>query len=1317
MALTIDELEIQIQAEAKKATNGIDALASSMKRLQDALGNSSALASNLTKISEGLKSFSSIGKFNLTSPVKQIAKLKETMSTFSGEDASRFAKNLKDIADAFNTFSSIKRINMKSFANGLKALPQIFEDLKPGAIDQFAAKTKLLAESMSPLAAEMDKIARGFEALPKSMLKALKSSDNMHEKTQKVNTSFGKLTTRLYQATRKYKTLYYDASRVSDVFAEWLNESNEYIEALNLFRVAMGSAAKEAEAYAEKVGEALGIDPADWMRNQGVFMRMASGFGISADKAEVMSQNLTQLAYDLSSFFNTDIETAMQKLQSGMSGQIKGLKAWGYNLSVASLQETALSLGIDKSVRSMSEAEKAQLRYITLIKRSNGIMGDMAKTITSPANAMRVLDAQMTKLKRSLGNLVSVFVTKLVPWITVTVELVTEFTDKLAEAWGFEIPEFPKVDLELGSESIEEAEQELAALKRQLMGFDELNILNSDEKTSSVVEGSLVNFDLPEYDFLEKLDTSSREYIEAIKDKVIEFAEELGKIMPLITGIGAALAVSWSINGIMNAINAFKELKVVQAIVTSFMGALETFHFAFEGGLGIMGSFGEVIKSIPKSLKKLRSSLSPVSKALIALGGAVVTFETIKKNIKGLTDGSKSFGEAMLAIVPICGAVGVAVYAMTGPIGLAVTAIAGIAGAIVGFNQAQNEMIRDISRSTFYADYGTSISELGDAFNELLSSSTVAYDGIFKKQDTILTAKQNISDTLAEVDNLVFGVENGAINIQNAIPTIVSAFETLYKETSVTLTATRDLIIGALSGSIGEALENEGILIGEVIASSGNITDAALEAIEAIKTANEELKVKWEAGEIDDDAYFAQLTENIEKMRELGGTINDQSEVINNANASFATAIKDALSGNLTWDSSSGVSDVLDGLIGSANETKSTITEAYRAVIEAMETEKQIAEALGDTEKASLFANTITALTTAMNNETANVDSTLGSVVDALQTDLFKKIQSVIENAKTGYEDTSWFYKLGTSEAEHITKALESFKDGELSEMVALFKEKFPNANLWVEEAFNKFMEDADGNYLSDEYANTLNESLGEDLFSSIPDLRESSIPESAKETINGLTNALNGGTGDVYTAANNLGNSVLNGYDDALDINSPSVEMQKRGEYSLQGLVNGLSNTSLLKVAIDNIVAQFDILNPIKSLWQKVSDWWKNISLPEINLFGNLGAKIFGAFNVGAYASGGFPSMGEMFIARESGPEMVGRIGNKNAVANNNQITQGIASAVYNAMMAANEDGSGGGGSNAKIIVQIGDTPIGEAAVRFINGKIVQTGVNPIYG
>lgn len=113
--------------------------------------------------------------------------------------------------------------------------------------------------------------------------------------------------------------------KIGSVIAGSIKQTNDYIENMNLFNVAMGRFADQAGQYAETVGETMGINPSEWMRNQGVFMTLATGFGVVSDRAFVMSQNLTQLGYDISSFFNIPIAEAMQKLQSGVSGEIEPL--------------------------------------------------------------------------------------------------------------------------------------------------------------------------------------------------------------------------------------------------------------------------------------------------------------------------------------------------------------------------------------------------------------------------------------------------------------------------------------------------------------------------------------------------------------------------------------------------------------------------------------------------------------------------------------------------------------------------------------------------------------------------------------------------------------------------------------------------------------------------------------------------------------------------------------------------------------------------------------------------------------------------------
>lgn len=380
--------------------------------------------------------------------------------------------------------------------------------------------------------------ASGIDALSASLSNLRSASAGAVSSNSKLSNSLGRIGKSLKSSIGKLGLMAFSYHRVASAVADCFTESNEYVESLNLFRVTMGEAADSALAFAERVEEVMGIDIAEWITNQGVFMRMATGFGVSAENAELMSQNLTQLGYDLASFFNTDVETAMSKLQSGMTGQIKGLKAFGYNLSVAALQETALSMGIEQNVRTMTEAQKAQLRYITLIQNSKGIMGDMARTIITPANSMRILSAQLVQLKRAFGQVVSVIATQAIPWVRAFVEVLTDAAKALASLLGYTMPEIDYSDVNAGVGSLEEGLDDAAGsakeLKRQLLGIDELTILDKPDAGSGVdgLLGGDLGVKLPEYDFLDGLVERTND----LKEKVEEILKAIGYIGAGIAG-------------------------------------------------------------------------------------------------------------------------------------------------------------------------------------------------------------------------------------------------------------------------------------------------------------------------------------------------------------------------------------------------------------------------------------------------------------------------------------------------------------------------------------------------------------------------------------------------------------------------------------------------------------------------------------------------------------------------------------------------------------------------------------------------------------
>lgn len=286
--------------------------------------------------------------------------------------------------------------------------------------------------------------------------------------------------------------------KVTKYASSAFKESNDYVESINLFNVTMGKGTEAAQKYANELQNLMGIDSKEWMSYQGSLNQMLMGFGTAEDKANEMSQQLTQVAYDLSSVWNVDVSEAFHKVQSGLSGQVKGLKTWGINLSVAQLRETALAHGITLSTAKMTEQQKATLRYITIMERTKNVQGDLARTIISPANAMRILNNQLVLLKRAFGQIVSVLVAKFIPYVQAAVKAITQLAESVAKAFGYKLPDIDYSKMQSLSSSANDLDENLIdstksakKLKKTLAGFDEINQLADFSDSTSDLNSAL----------------------------------------------------------------------------------------------------------------------------------------------------------------------------------------------------------------------------------------------------------------------------------------------------------------------------------------------------------------------------------------------------------------------------------------------------------------------------------------------------------------------------------------------------------------------------------------------------------------------------------------------------------------------------------------------------------------------------------------------------------------------------------------------------------------------------------------------------------
>lgn len=593
MSDTIESLELEIKANSTAASDGIDALTESLVKLKTA-----------TKGGLGLSSIS-----------KQINNL---------NSASIDKGKITSLVDSLSPLSKLSKSNLSSFITPLKKLPDVFSELNKIDLSAFGAKIQEVATAMKPLADEMEKVSNGFSSFPTKIQKLLKSTGQIPDKNKKAAISF----TDLYH---KMKVGINIIKRVGSTIWSAIEQSMDYTENMNLFSVAMGEYAEEAYAYAEKVSDAMGIDTSEWIRAQGVFMTLSTGFGIAGDRANTMSKNLTQLGYDLASFYNMDVADTMQKLQSGLSGELEPLRRLGYDLSQARLEATAAELGITKAVSAMTQAEKAQLRYYAIMTQVTDTHGDMARTLDAPANQIRVLKAEFNMAAREIGNVFIPTLNKLLPYVIAVTKVIGSLANTIAGLFGFKdegISESTNTVVESTSaveENLEGAQEEAKKLKSYMLGFDELNVINPNEG-SEVDTSSMFEFELPEYDFLADAVESK---VNVIVDEMKEwlgitddidswadlFSTKLGIILGLVVSIGAGIA-AWKISaGLIASVKAIK----------GFFAAISTLGAAVAGGIGAIVAgvgimFTGIYNAVIEGLDWLSGTLTAFGATLIGFG-------------------------------------------------------------------------------------------------------------------------------------------------------------------------------------------------------------------------------------------------------------------------------------------------------------------------------------------------------------------------------------------------------------------------------------------------------------------------------------------------------------------------------------------------------------------------------------------------------------------------------------------------------------------------------------------------------------------------
>lgn len=1265
---------------------GIEAISSAAVKLD------ASAASKITELSNALATLLRIQSLKISSSLaNQIVKLGDAAKSIQGIDFSVFG----NLAEKLHPLTELGKSNLGSMVSALKKLPEVANSLNSIDLDTFEEKIRRIAAALEPLATQMNAISRGFASFPTRIQRLITSTNGLSGANNGAASSYLNLYAKLKMATTAVHA-------IGAKIAQFINKSNQYIENVNLFNASMGQYANEAQRYAEKVGDVVGIDPGEWMRNQGVFMTLATGFGVVSDRAYIMSKNLTQLGYDLSSFFNISYEDAMQKLQSGFSGELEPLRRLGFDLSQARLKAIALELGIKKTFNSMTQAEKAQLRYYAIMTQVTTAQGDMARTLNAPANQLRVLQAQVTQAARALGNIFIPILNAVLPIAIAAAKAIQFLASSIASLFGFSMPEVDYSGIEGAAGGVGDLDNALNSangsakkLKNTLAKFDELNVISSESSGggSGGAGGGGGNWDweLPEYDFLGEAVSSRIDALMAKIQPVLDWIKEhLDEILAVVEAIGTNLLL-WKIaktfipdlSVITKSLDKLYggALSGISLVITTYLNYkfankfLTTGRYGYLIAQGLSTALGTYLvgKVMSKSFNPTIGKFSAATTlAIQALTTVAAVFDSVTAN--GWSN--QALLEDIIAVIEGTAAGALFALAIGGSVvsGAAVGAIltfglAAIATMVaIELNKPNDKSVADLIH---WGDQSIAPENIKDYVEknlftfEVSSTISIIESTIANQKDAEKNLEEKVKELSEGVTKIALRVtiddsENEITNLKNQLlgengeGGILQSVQNVLDAQKKTLKLAVGVSLSGDGGGDEEAIEKNKTY--QVFGQS------------AVMVENGVTALTTRIGELFDKGIEEGLTlDEAEIIKELSESLIRIQNAIGQGQISASFGMKtDQLLSNLDRES-------FTSAITSFNEYSAEIEQSYRQLFEESKLGMK-----GNYDALLILAeqaqSDYTRALTEGNTDAADYYKNLA--------DQYTKQAGILEETIAGYDvDALVAEAVARARASGVEKIREAFFGIYGEALNSLDLSTLDLSDGW--ELWTNGLLGTTGNESAQQIAEQFAGYLDEALYSAMGDENYNAMQAAldaigasqwellSKDMQSQIISILSGmfGADKVSEVVQILGGTVADNITEGIENNAAS------GETAAQTYLDEVTGTLTDGKSEIEIAAQTACDGAANAGWYEAgkrgatsfANGIRSVPMPAPRWSGlSIGGGMkLNTPSMSFYADGGFPPTGDMFIANENGAEMVGRIGRKTAVANNEQITEGITNSV----------------------------------------------------
>lgn len=1281
----ITSLSVEISAESQGAELNIDKLTTAISNLRtkgnvgkvcasldklsssiSALKQASAGISGLDKVTNFLNGISSVnttaGVKGVNSVVNAIKKIPSAVSEANKADYTQLAESFRLLINGIAPLSVLDFSNLKNFGsvlNSLNKVPDLAQKLDSKTVSDFSAACQKLYDGIAPLASQLETVGNAFAKLPPQLSKVVTQANRVTAANERQKKSYMSLSSQLNGFMRSAAKLV-SLKAIATYLGNAAEKFNSYYEAANLFGVSMKGLTGEASTFINKMETLLGIDPTEAMNNMATIQGLTTSFGMASDKAYVLSKNLTQLGYDLASLKNIPVAESFTKIQAAISGELEPIRRLGVDISNARLQQELLNLGYSQSVSTLSQADKAVLRYIAIMKQTTDAQGDFARTINSPANQIKILKAQLNSLARAVGSLLYPALKSILPPLIAAVELVKELVTGIASLMGVkvEFPDFSSASDAVGGvtdamDNTTKATGKAAkAFKNYIMGFDELNVIQKDTGSSggsgsgSGAAGNILgDVDLSGYDMFKQYNEEFANQIDSVKQKIKD-------MLPVIGAVTAALALWKLTTFIADIVDAIKKIGILKGMVAGgiligigfylmFDGIkkaiedkLNAINFTeiivgaitFVGGAALLGA--KIAEFITTSFAD-----SAVAKAITAAGGkmggalvgAVVAgvIAGVAMFVTGVYDALTNGLNILNGLLIPAGstmagaAVGTIIGSLGGPIGAGIGAIiglivGGLTDAGIAIYQNWDKITAALDKAS--ADLKQWFVGVGEWWDKKWKGFKTNWDKAWESlADTLKALPKKFLDYGKNlVQGLIDGINNGIENAKKTVGSLAKAI--LDKFTTDTGIHSPSKVFWGFGGYIVEGLAN---------------------GISAAKDLAENAMQKLSDSVI---ALGQQLTQENYGMGDanIAMTANGDETSLEKTAMSLRNVLSNVGGGLTDWlkKIKSSFTDFSDG-INAVSDVGKKISQGFTDSINALSnTSKSIVE----TKKA--FKSVFSDIKTYVKSSIAEVENEYhynGALSAA-----GLAIQKAFEGVYLALDKVSTAVKSLSGTIDSIKNVIKTFNDlktkvGEVIDQVPVLKDAYNGLKTFFSNLFG--MDSGVVKIVSDGW-----------------DLIKAKAGE-ALTFISGKIGALgvggaSGSSGGLASTLGAIGSTALPAGAGVLGVGAALGLGIANNIQWVKDLKNTWSDSS-------------------KSFGEKV---FNTVNDTLTDIFNPFGAVIKIAKNKLGFADGGFPDDGQLFLARESGPEFVGSMGGHTAVANNDQIVEGIREGVESAMAKQNE-------------------------------------------